>query len=95
MAMRKILLIISIAFVLTGCALIKEHSNYVKTCLADPVCLEEAGKKTTSLKMMGYQLGNLIPIPGGGALAGSLLGLIGLAWGLDKGGKKKLKPENP
>ena len=87
--MNKVFCSLFLLFILVGCQTVKEHTDYVKACIEDPVCLDQAKESAKEGREIGTVVGASIPLPGGAAI-GALAGYgIMLLWSLIKGGKKK------
>ena len=76
--MRKLLLVLSFAIMLTGCAAISKWTQAQVDCAADPQCLEQAKKYAAAGQAVASPWG---PIAGGAAasvITFIALGVLGL-----------------
>ena len=86
--MKKIFLLLIIAFSLTGCALIGQQKANWDACQADPDCKKQAEAASNK----GSLLGALVGVTFGGAAAGGVAGKgIGYLIGNLRGGAALLK----
>ena len=88
-AKRVILLLIVAVFLGTGCAKIKEMTVDARTCLADPVCREEAVAIANSTKVQAVAIAGISPIPLSTNLVGGVAYGAALIIALIRGGRKR------
>lgn len=94
--MKKILLILSFAFLVAGCAAVKQAKQDMYSCLNDQACLDQAVAKSDALKQKVGTIANVVsPVPWGGVAAQTVTGGVALLAFLIAGGKKKRESEKP
>lgn len=88
--MKKIFLIVSISFLIVGCAALRQAKDDMYSCLNDQVCMDAAVAKAESAKkQITAVAGVASPIPWVPSAAGALGGGIVLLVSLVTGGRKK------
>jgi hypothetical protein len=88
---KHIFLLLAVLLIGVGCAAVKQGTVDAKTCLADPVCREEAVKQANSAKQQAVAVAGVSPLPGSANVAGGVAYGVVLLIALVRGGRK-LRP---
>ena len=87
-------LILTALILLAGCAWAGQQKAYIEACLNDPVCYDEAMRKSKDVKQKASDMAALSPVPASGPIVGSVAGYLALVVFMNLGGKK-LKKDDP
>lgn len=95
--MRKLILISTFLFLLTGCAALQNQKANWEACQQDPECLDKAKAAFVKGTVVGSLAGGLAPIPGAGSAGGAIGGGVAFLIAMLAGGAalRKKKDEIP
>jgi len=92
--MRKLILGVTLIFLITGCAFLKDQKLNFDTCMADPDCKSQAEAWQDRVETSSVIIASAVPVPGAAA-APKVLGYIALGLAALIGGRSlRKKKEN-
>ena len=95
--MRRLILVTSLLFLLTGCAALGNQKANWEACQQDPECLDKAKAAFVKGQVIGSLAGGLAPIPGAGSAGGAIGGGVAFLIAMLAGGaalRKKKESED-
>ena len=91
--MRKIILVVSFLFLISGCAFLKDQKSNFDACMADAECKAQAESWQGRTETASTIIASAVPVPGAAAAPKVLgyiaLGIAGLIGGRALNKKKK------